>query len=403
MYTQPPPPTPTYTISAHGNISYGVNRTGLSSFNYSIGNCAHCHEQHTRIGGVEPAPNSPVGPDYYLLFKDLWVAPVQSNLFCYGCHIEVGSYQSGGNIINYCYSRTRGGDTTLTCPDSVYESFQFVNDGTVGGTSKLNCGSTFGTSHLIYNIGAFMLNRWGFSGTGVYINPCDVCHNPHRAKRAYPCSRPSAHANLTTWNVWGDDAGTSERMDVASTNLYWAPKRLGGGYEPDGSATQDGSNMPNYVFLCYDCHSPNTAITSSRLGNLRQINWSATGDFHGGRARIDGPGDFSGVTEYGDLLAPYKVGAVYQKTNYVLSCTDCHEPHGSPNEYLLRATVNGTQVNVANGGPISNGRWYYFCLACHSLSGHAMNPGPSTDCYMGGGCHKHCGINSNPCAANSMF
>src|SRR4030043_740937 len=67
-YTQPPlPPTPTYTISAHGNTSYGVNRTGLSSFNYSIGNCAHCHEQHASIAGQTITPSG------YELFFDHWV------------------------------------------------------------------------------------------------------------------------------------------------------------------------------------------------------------------------------------------------------------------------------------------------------------------------------------------
>lgn len=44
-----------YLDSAHANTSYGVNRSGLSSFGYSIGNCAHCHEQHASIGGSEPA------------------------------------------------------------------------------------------------------------------------------------------------------------------------------------------------------------------------------------------------------------------------------------------------------------------------------------------------------------
>jgi hypothetical protein len=71
-YVQPPPPsTPAYTISAHGNTSYGVNRTGLNTpinFGYSIGNCAHCHEQHTSIGGSEPAPAGG-SPSKYELFS----------------------------------------------------------------------------------------------------------------------------------------------------------------------------------------------------------------------------------------------------------------------------------------------------------------------------------------------
>ena len=158
-------------------------------------------------------------------------------------------------------------------------------------------------------------------------------------------------------------------------------KRLGGGYEPDGSATQDGSNMTDYVTLCTDCHNSTRVIYSTRLArNLYKITWGATGDFHGNKARVDGG------SEWGDLLEPYKVGGSYAKTNYVLSCTDCHEPHGSPNEFLLRKTVNGTQVNPIAG----NGQWYYWCRACHVITtGNPMHTTPTYSCYQGGACHGH--------------
>lgn len=44
-----------YLDSAHGNSTYGVNRSSISTFGYSKGNCVHCHEQHASIGGAEPA------------------------------------------------------------------------------------------------------------------------------------------------------------------------------------------------------------------------------------------------------------------------------------------------------------------------------------------------------------
>lgn len=382
-----------YLDSAHGNTSYGVLRTSLNTSpnNYSRGNCAHCHEQHASIGGAEPAPNSPAGPDFYLLFKDLWVVPIQSNVFCFGCHIEIGSYQSIFQRTNYSYSYWKGGDTTLTCPDSIYESFQFVLN---NGTSQSNCGSTVGSSHILQDIRAFLRNKWGFLGTASQVDPCSGCHNPHKVKRDFPCSRPSAHTDIYAWNVWGDDV--SERMN-SYTPTYWAPKRVGGGYEPDGTFTQNGSNMPDYVSLCTDCHNRTSVIYSTRLGrDLYRINWGAGGDFHGTRPRNDGPGDRSGDDEWGDLLAPYKVGSTYQYTNYALSCTDCHEPHGSPNEFLLRKTVNGTPVNIING----NGRWYYWCQTCHYID--VTYPAPihapideNFDCFIDGGCHRHC--DATPC------
>ena len=395
-----------YLDSAHGNTTYGVNRTSLSSFNYSIGNCAHCHEQHASIGGAEPAPNSPAGPDLYLLFKDLWITPIQSNVICFGCHIEVGSYQSMFQRINYSYSYWKGGDTTLTCPDSIYKSFQFVNN---NGASQSNCGSTVGSSHRLGDF-APLAGKWGFSRNTTAINPCSACHNPHKAQKEFPCSRPSAHTNIYAWEVWGD--GSSERMSNKAASLggtYCAPYRHNSTTtrEPDGCSApptdcstgcSNGSNLADYVSLCTDCHNSTNIINSTRLGrNLYRINWATGGDFHGGRQRIDNGGDFSKAGEYGDVVDPYKSGGMF---NYVLSCTDCHEPHGSPNEFLLRRTVNGSRKDIISG----NGLWYNWCQTCHFVDpipppNHLPPVDATTNCFQAGACHRHC----DPCSSNNLF
>ena len=341
-----------YIDSAHGNTSYGVNRTGISSFNYSIGNCAHCHEQHASIGGAEPAPNTgdDAGPDNYLLFKDLWISPPQSNTFCFGCHTDVSSVQSSFSRTNYSYSYWAGGDTTLICPGSVYESFQFVLN---NGTSQSNCSSTNGSAHMLRNIRNYITNRWNFPTDNTYTNPCSGCHNPHRAKRdthtttgrtdgsgyliLSSVSRPSQHSkDNNVWQLWGDQSG--ERMiDYGGAIPYQAPYRYNSttAYEPDGSTWTDGRNLFDTVTFCLDCHQ--NALSSQRLGTTTAIDWSATGDIHG-----LAPTDCS--CDYGDKTSPYA-----ESTNYVLSCLDCHEPHGSRNEYLLRPEINGTQIPIFGG------------------------------------------------------
>ncbi len=356
-----------YANSAHGNTSYGVNRSGTG---YAIGDCANCHNSCD---------------NEFMLFAPLFTD--QGTGFCFKCHTDpTESFQTSMQN-QYSYSYTRGGDTSLTCPDSVYKSFQFVDN---NGVSQLNCGSSVGSSHLLKDIGNFIKGKAGFPSIPEDVNPCDACHNPHRAKRDYPCSRPSAHTDLPTWNLWGDDA--SEKIDAITDN-YWAPKRVGGGYEPDDSGTQDGSNMPNYVRLCIDCHNSTNTIFSTRLGrNLRKVNWTLYGDFHGNRPRIDDGYDFLPDYEWGDILSPYKESGSYEKTNYVLNCTDCHEPHGSPNEFLLRKTVNGTQIDTIS----ENGKWFYWCKACHYIptfgsDAHGWSGfGERTDCYNNGSCHRHC-------------
>jgi hypothetical protein len=414
-YVQPPPaPTPLYTVSGHGNILYGVNRTGLITpinFNYSIGNCAHCHEQHASIGGAEPAPNSPVGPDYYLLFKDLWISPPQSNEFCFGCHIGTGSYQSSwGRTPDFaCYSYRAGGDTSLTCPASVYESFQFVTN---AGASQLNCGSSAGSSHLLRDMRGLLSGQWGFLSNNDYVDPCSGCHNPHRAKRdphdtsgertdagyliVSSVSKPSDHSSDNSlWDLWGDESG--ERMSDY-TSSYCAPYRVNSTTtrEPDGCSAiaasclntdtcTNGSNLFDSVTFCRDCHQYQISGTAR---TVMAIDWDF--DQHG-------KADNEGKCNWGDVKEPYSQSGTKEDFNYVLSCLDCHEPHGSPNEFLLRQEVNGVQVPN-----FSTHLYYNFCLACHTVrtggGGHMPNPRDTLDCW---GCHRHGNRQSSGMCSNA--
>jgi len=64
--------------------------------------------------------------------------------------------------------------------------------------------------------------------------------------------------------------------------------------------------------------------------------------------------------------------------SYVLACTDCHEPHGSPNYgYLIRKTVNGGVTDLKAN---TNSDWNTLCSKCHTRS-HSMH-----SCIT---CHYH--------------
>ena len=362
-----------YTDSAHGNSTYGVDRT--STTQYAIGNCAHCHEQHASIGGNEPSPGSPAGPDDYLLFSDNHTS--QTVNFCFGCHRgPTGGYQTGG-LVNRSYSYRAGGWTGDTL-DDILEAF------TYGPPASITS-----SSHRLDDISTFINGKWGYTANS---NPCAACHNPHVAQgdpanlpngaktissttRGWPVTLPSKHGSLFAADIlWGD--GSGEKMSYYATGYtYQAPYRSGSksAYEPDGSTTTtDGTNLTDYVTFCLDCHS--LALTSNTLGrSTKIIDWDATGDYHG---KKDGAGG---------KKAPYTVA-----TNYVLACTDCHEPHGSSNEYLLRTTVNGTAVSIT-----TTGVWYDFCTACHSVvlggtGSHSSVTSESSSCSStDNSCHKH--------------
>ena len=434
----------TYLNSAHGNSGYGVGRTDIFNMGYSRGNCAHCHEQHALINGSEPNPGG--NPSSFMLFADNFTS--QSDDFCLYCHKGSGSVQTSFSRTNYNYSYWFGGDTTLTTPNNILDAFN---------PSPVDCCQS--SAHNLQDILNFVKTKWPET-FGNESNPCNACHNPHLSQRSYPIVRPTDRNN-----IWGDDP--NEKMSYYAAQhggQYQAPYRKGSTatFEPDGSGINDGSNMPDYVTFCSDCHNATNVIYSSSIPqphvnyssnpctcsgrNLFAIDWSNQnrvfpnpGDMHGSISRcgdVDGkkggqwktcgsyrennlgahphPPDYyadecdsrsggayqrdpvcaaittdsngNGIPdniEYGSCYCVSKTsgqtvgvpvwwGALkppYETANYanfILNCTDCHEPHGSQNAYLLRVTANGKYSpptwNVDNRTADSPQE---FCTSCH--------------------------------------
>ncbi len=362
-----------YINSAHGNNStYGVKRSATDfPSDYPRGLCAHCHEQHASIGGVEPEPTG--GPSLFSLFDSNHVD--QTDGFCYKCHTDSGSLQSGGSLLNRGYSYRAGGWTSDTI-DDILQAFSIASPG---------------TSHNLDDIVTFITNNttaqtWGYK-TG--FNPCTVCHNPHAAQgdppnspngtksvgtRGWPVSRPSQHStDNDSWGLWGDDtvppSATEERIKNYTLN-YQAPYRWNSTitFEPDGSANQDGRDLADYITFCTDCHNNTNNITSTLLGLLNKFDWNI--EKHGGGAADTTP--LTGACA--DILDPYLTSG--NCGSYVLACTDCHEPHASPNIFLIRKMVNGGLDSVAPLVTVTSGtgtgpegksgkEWAFLCINCH--------------------------------------
>ncbi|RKZ06804.1 hypothetical protein DRQ25_13090 [Candidatus Fermentibacteria bacterium] len=365
----------TYLDSAHGNSTHGVNR--ISTTQYATGHCGHCHEQHASIGGSQPDPkdSTPV-PDNYLLFDANHTS--QTVNFCFDCHRgPTGGYQTGG-LINRSYSYRAGGWTSDTL-DDILEAF------TYGPPTSITS-----SSHSLDDISTFINGKWGYTANS---NPCAACHNPHVAQgdpenlqnsakttittRGWPVTLPSKHGSLVAADIlWGD--GSGEKMSDYAGYTYQAPYRSGGTtvpykYEPDGSeTTTDGSNLTDYVTFCTGCHHYSPILpVSTRLGNLRDINWGATGDYHGKKDGVGGE------------EAPYTAA-----TNYVLACTDCHEPHGSPNYcYLIRKEVNGGTTDFSGD---TRAAWDSLCDRCHTTKlATPYCTGDNSGTLLCSGCHSH--------------
>lgn len=371
--------------SAHGNPNYGVKRSAIGfPTDYTRGLCAHCHEQHRSIGGAEPQPVDG-HPSIYLLLSDF---VGQFNVPCFDCHTETNQLQDPTEPMNqqYSYSYIAGGDTN-TCPANINRAFAFItSDCTLSRAN--NCGSSLGSAHCLKDIAISLKNIWGFESVASGNDPCSGCHNPHRAQRdphtitgrivdgklVSSVSRPSQHTDLTTWELWGDDV--TERMNRYN---YQPPYRYNSTstFEPDGYNISDATRTVDYVTFCLDCHQ--YAINGT-AHTVAAINWGGNGDIHGAAPPQT-------CCDKGDKKAPYTDGI-----NYVLSCLDCHEPHGSPNEFLLRQEVNGAQV------PNFDMHFYYnLCISCHTNLntkhiGFIPVPTAGTDCW---GCHRH-GVDNYP-------
>jgi len=370
-----------YSNSAHGDLTFGVNRSTATCENWPggqcvIGSCAHCHDTFD--------PNL-CGNDTYglLLFaaNNNPTADPQADNFCYECHKGSGSVQAG-SLANDTYSTNFGGGTpTFT---TIYDAF---NPATGATPSSHNLADVL--NHVIEEeIVGFTINT----------NPCLVCHDQHASQRNYPVMPSGSGGVLTAvrrpidypspptpTNLWGDESGSNELMSEFAAN-YQAPYFKNdpldpNKFEPNNDSTGDGSNLPNFKNFCLsNCHGTSRVYSTEHGAELTKIDWTATGDQHGRNHETA-----SGRMGY--TIAPYD----NLNKNYVLSCTDCHEPHGSENEYLLRTSVNGKDnISVPTIGDV-NGNWWDFCTACHVLTGgttmyHRKYSSPAPSCPT---CHYH--------------
>ncbi len=354
-----------YLDSAHGDTSSGVNRSSTASLGYTRANCGHCHEQHASIGGSEPAPVSG-NPSPFALFSDNFsndaTGPYDpADNFCFYCHVSVGAVQTEGGIINRQYSNTFG------CSNSL-------------GASSIIDAFNLRSYHNLEDIQGFAASNFTFFESS--SNPCVACHNPHLARRnrEYPSdpdytaiSKPTDHENL-----WG----TVDTMGSIYNNSY-EPLFCNDSHidrEPAASsdAVQGRANTPDYVGFCTDCHTPTATIYSNTLGrNLRKIDWGNGGEKHG--VQLTDGHDFQAsghiitprIGGGGLVQPPYSANDV--GSDYVLSCMDCHEPHGSSNIMLLRSRVNGGELDISITAPdvkigMANSAIDdigYLCLRCH--------------------------------------
>lgn len=138
------------------------------------------------------------------------------------------------------------------------------------------------------------------------------------------------------------------------------------------------------VTFCARCHdgAPPAGVVVPPA--VRQIvpnytNAGATGDIHGAQAGTNPNG-------YGELIGPYYFGIG------AISCSDCHDAHGSQNAYAIKETVNGGgAINIPVPPTAASIR--PLCASCHTFTHDLGQP-----CFN---CHFH-GANADGSALTAF-
>ncbi|MDH3392780.1 MAG: hypothetical protein OEL66_02145 [Desulfobulbaceae bacterium] len=348
-----------YLNSAHGDSFTGVQRPNMTS--YSTGNCAHCHEQHASVGGSEPAPNTPAGPDSYL-------AAANEEDLCFTCH---------------------GTTPVGTAPDVATDVTTTSNHG-----------------HLAQNYTGIHLPTETLSITK-HIE-CTDCHNPHKAGDTL---HSTGSNTITSTGPLNGVTGADTNYEISAPDIWAAPDQT----------DYTLQNATKEYQVCFKCHSKaNSDVITWGDSTPDSEDWTDVGlEFNpynrSGHPIVRGlssyPNSIAGnngvnankITKgltVGQMSSPWtNVGT---QTMY---CSDCHSgdnaagPHGSAVKWMLAgprkawpyllAENNGANIQDQWTRPYNDTRYYFpkdkfwrlgdvatsptdtnglFCLNCHPVA-----------------------------------
>ncbi len=258
--------------------------------------------------------------------------------FCYNCH-------GNSNVINEAVSNGWFG--------GVYQDF----------TSDIQTAFSMPSNHPVTDSDPRHTFDLG-DGNGPQELECTSCHNVHQGTGKYWDSPAGLTSMIlpSTGELWGDDA--DEKIGQFEPSLLYQAPFIG---EPGldlsgqplpidgaGNSLLIGTAQPDYNTVCLECHQYN-------VGGVVAINMTLK--------HMSAPAEPADSVIGWPMELPF---ADASRGQYFLSCSDCHEPHGSDNTMLIKRTANNgivTDLTVTN----NNKDWIGFCDQCHESDPQARH------------------------------
>lgn len=338
----------------------------------SDGSCVHCHD----------AGGSAVSAPQFYVSSAAFESSAHADVLCSACHDVHGSVGDAGPT----YSGMTKGDKEALCYQC-HTTAGVRNEAISGASLATNIQQAFGMSSKHQLGAAFNV------ASESYALQCTSCHNVH----------------VVTGKYWQADQGKSPVTRFTNNLAVWGAAgqkmgNYGGTYRTPAGDRFSGSDLPDYATFCLDCH----ARPQSELGEHGGISWGGD-DPHGlnsanspngggtcpdwfacGNARgWEGDDCTADQAECWPVIPSGKGDELYSRNpyrheeriagaNFVLSCTDCHEAHGSTIRSMIRPNPNGG-VGSTVWNNMCNSCHYYYSewhagMSCASVSCHGAPP-----------------------------
>jgi hypothetical protein len=376
--------------------------------------CVSCHDADGRLkgGGIKPFSDGVTVPNVKGAAGSLWADSAHRNI---GYAPNGGKAVSclGDGVTTGCHGNGHGSDNTkLIAGGAVGASMQTFcvrchTDGKIANNALSGAGladdiqQAFGMSSK-HPLGAALK-----VSAGTYTLGCTTCHNPHVVTGKHS-DAPLGRSPVTRANLSADSASNPRAMGTSLWGAQASQKMAAfagsGTYRTPASDKAAGNELPDYATFCLDCH----AVPQAVFGPHGGISWG-TDDPHGlnsanvpnGSGSVPDwfaaglgegwDGDDCKSTEQtcwpvlqrsrGEQIfsrAPYYQEERIAGANFVLSCTDCHESHGSGVRSMIRSNPNGGTGTTIWNTMCNNCHYYYSDwhagMSCASVSCHGAPP-----------------------------